>query len=55
MHTCAWLAAVGITSETIKLDDTISQDHLIQLIKEKNCDDSIDGVLVQLPVPAHIR
>lgn len=45
----------GITSEYEKLEETISQQDLIKKIKEKNEDDSVDGVLVQLPVPAHIR
>lgn len=49
------ISFVGITSETINLDATVSQEQLLDLIKEKNLDPSIDGLLVQLPVPAHIR
>lgn len=45
----------GITSETINLEDSISQEQLIKLIEEKNSDERVDGILVQLPVPAHIR
>lgn len=46
---------VGITSETLKLEETVSQEELLRIIEEKNKDSSVDGVLVQLPVPAHIR
>jgi len=34
--------------------ETVTQEELLQVINEKNADDGIDGVLVQLPVPAHI-
>mgnify|MGYP001801612786 CR=1 FL=1 len=46
---------LGITSETINLAETDSQEKLLRLIEEKNEDKSVDGILVQLPVPAHIR
>lgn len=46
--------AVGIKNTTIVKDDNISEEELINLIKELNADDSVDGVLVQLPLPKHI-
>jgi len=46
---------LGMTSETIRLDNSISQEALLEIIDEKNKDDDTDGILVQLPVPAHMR
>lgn len=46
---------VGVESETVKLDGNVTQDDLITIIEEKNNDDSVNGILVQLPLPAHIN
>ena len=46
--------AVGIKNTTIRKPDTISEDELLGLIHELNEDDSVDGILVQLPLPKHI-
>lgn len=45
---------VGIESDTMSLPDTVSADEVCKLIKSFNEDDSIDGILVQLPLPDHI-
>ena len=45
---------VGIESEIWHLPDTITQDELLDKIEKCNHDDSIHGVLVQLPLPAHL-
>ena len=45
---------VGIKNTTIRKPDTISEAELLGLIEELNADDSVDGILVQLPLPAHI-
>ncbi|MDE5955918.1 MAG: bifunctional methylenetetrahydrofolate dehydrogenase/methenyltetrahydrofolate cyclohydrolase, partial [Bacteroidales bacterium] len=45
---------VGIKNTTIRKPETISEAELIGLIKELNEDDSVDGILVQLPLPGHI-
>lgn len=45
---------VGINSVAHDLPNTTTQDKLLALIDELNNDESIDGILVQLPVPAHI-
>lgn len=45
---------VGFKSTTITKPDTITEDELLTLIKELNSDDSVDGILVQLPLPKHI-
>ncbi|KAK2160793.1 hypothetical protein LSH36_127g16047 [Paralvinella palmiformis] len=43
-----------ITSETLRLPTDISQDELISNISRLNKDDSVDGILIQLPIPPHI-
>lgn len=45
---------VGFKSVEHKLDVDTSQADLLKLIDELNNDDSIHGILVQLPVPDHI-
>lgn len=46
---------IGIESTMIKLNDNISENELIEWIKEFNEDENIDGILVQLPLPKHIN
>ncbi len=43
--------SVGISFTHIKLPDTISEDFVIKEIKRLNNDISINGILVQLPLP----
>ncbi len=45
---------VGFYSITHNMPDTISQDEIIATIKMMNDNPRIDGILVQLPLPAHI-
>lgn len=44
----------GIGGELIQLPQTTSQEQLLQLIRERNQRTDVDGLLVQLPLPAHI-
>ena len=46
--------AVGIQNTTILKPATISEQELLDLIGELNDDGSVDGILVQLPLPSHI-
>ncbi|KRT78670.1 hypothetical protein AMK59_7048 [Oryctes borbonicus] len=46
--------SVGVDSEAIRLPSSISEDDLIEKIKQLNSDDSVDGILVQLPLPEHV-
>lgn len=46
--------ACGIKNTTIVKDENIAEEELLTLIRELNADDSVDGVLVQLPLPKHI-
>lgn len=45
---------VGFKSTLVKLDDTISEADLLAKIEELNNDASLDGFIVQLPLPKHI-
>ena len=44
-----------IDSDVIKLAETTGEAELISLIRMLNKDKSVDGILVQLPLPEHIR
>lgn len=44
----------GFLSREYKYPDSVSQAELLSLISELNRDSAVDGVLVQLPLPAHI-
>ena len=46
--------AAGMVHRQINLDATISQEALLKVIAELNADVAIDGILVQLPLPAHL-
>lgn len=48
-------ARVGIEGVTLRLDENITEDALLDVIKELNNDDSVDGFIVQLPLPNHIN
>ncbi len=45
---------VGIAAHTIRLPAEISEEELVTRIARLNADPAIDGILVQLPLPAHI-
>lgn len=47
-------AEVGIANTTIRKPATISEEELLGIIDELNNDDTVDGILVQLPLPKHI-
>jgi methylenetetrahydrofolate dehydrogenase (NADP+)/methenyltetrahydrofolate cyclohydrolase len=46
--------AAGIATQTIRLPDDTSEAELLTQISRLNADPAIDGILVQLPLPAHI-
>lgn len=46
---------VGINSITKKYDSNITEVELLKLVDDLNKDDSVDGILVQLPLPDHIN
>lgn len=45
---------IGILSETIHVDESITQEKLITLVNKYNDDPTVNGILVQLPLPNHI-
>ena len=48
-------AEAGFDSATIHLPETTSEADLLAEIARLNADPAVDGILVQLPLPAHIR
>ena len=46
--------AVGFRSTTLPLPSDTAEDDLLGRIRELNADDGVDGILVQLPLPAQI-
>ena len=49
------LAEVGMVDKSITLPESTGEDELLKLIDELNKDDSVHGILVQLPLPKHIN
>ena len=47
-------AEAGMVSFAHNLPDTTSENELLQLVTELNADPKVDGILVQLPLPAQI-
>ncbi len=47
-------AEIGIDSETLAYEADLPEARLLALIDELNADASVDGILVQLPLPEHI-
>ncbi|WP_134088254.1 bifunctional 5,10-methylenetetrahydrofolate dehydrogenase/5,10-methenyltetrahydrofolate cyclohydrolase [Olivibacter sp. XZL3] len=45
---------VGFDSTNVRYEDDVTQAELIEKIKELNSDDTVDGIIVQLPLPLHI-
>lgn len=46
--------AVGIRNSTIRRPETTSEAEVLEIVAELNADDTVDGILVQLPMPKHI-
>ena len=49
------LAEVGMVARSVHLPENTSEDDLLKLIDELNKDNSVHGILVQLPLPKHIN
>lgn len=47
--------AVGIASKLLRLDDTLTEKDLINTIEMLNQDDTVHGILLQLPLPSHLN
>ena len=48
-------AAAGIAARTLRLPAETTEAALLEVVAGLNADPSVDGILVQLPLPAHIR
>uniref|UniRef100_A0A7S3V0N4 Methenyltetrahydrofolate cyclohydrolase n=1 Tax=Aplanochytrium stocchinoi TaxID=215587 RepID=A0A7S3V0N4_9STRA len=47
-------AEVGFHSVDISLDDTVTEEELLKVVEDLNERDDVHGILVQLPLPAHV-
>jgi methylenetetrahydrofolate dehydrogenase (NADP+)/methenyltetrahydrofolate cyclohydrolase len=45
---------IGIDAHDIRLPAETTEEEILSLLAELNADDSVDGLLVQLPLPDHI-
>lgn len=52
MRTCK---KVGISSETITLPEDVSEEVVLDVINKLNNDSTVNGILIQLPLPKHIN
>ena len=48
-------AEVGFKSTLIQRDANLSEAELLEIVQQLNDDPEVDGILVQLPLPKHIR
>ncbi|MBR5047464.1 MAG: bifunctional methylenetetrahydrofolate dehydrogenase/methenyltetrahydrofolate cyclohydrolase FolD [Eubacterium sp.] len=48
-------AYIGIDSRAYELPEETSQEDLLALIRDLNQDETVDGILVQLPIPDHMN
>lgn len=48
------LAEAGMLDKSVELPESTSEEELLSLIDKLNKDDSVHGILVQLPLPKHI-
>lgn len=45
---------VGIKSEVIRMTSEVSTEDVLKVVKQLNDDNTVDGILVQLPIPKHL-
>lgn len=49
------LEAIGLLNTVYKLDEDTTEEFLLGLLKDLAFDDTVTGILVQLPLPKHIN
>lgn len=49
------LAEVGMKDRSLHLPESTTEEELLKIISDLNKDDSVHGILVQLPLPKHIN
>jgi methylenetetrahydrofolate dehydrogenase (NADP+)/methenyltetrahydrofolate cyclohydrolase len=47
--------ALGLFSELITPPETVTTEEMLALIRQLNAREDIDGILIQLPLPAHVN
>ncbi len=47
-------AYIGIGSKSYELPEATTEEELVALMEDLNADETVNGILVQLPLPAHI-
>ena len=47
--------AMGFESQMVNLNEDISEKELLNEVNKLNMDNSVDGILVQMPLPKHIN
>ena len=45
----------GLISHTHRLSETTTAAELVELVKQLNADDTVDGIIIQFPLPNHIN
>ena len=45
---------IGMENELLRFEENIREEKLLEVVENLNKDDSVDGILVQLPLPKHI-
>src|ERR1700749_128248 len=48
-------AEIGFESSLIRFDGSVNEEELLNKIAELNFETTVDGILVQLPLPKHIN
>jgi methylenetetrahydrofolate dehydrogenase (NADP+)/methenyltetrahydrofolate cyclohydrolase len=46
---------IGFKSTLLRLQESVSEEELLEKIQQLNSDEDVDGILVQLPLPSHIH
>ena len=49
---CGW---IGMESETIRMSEDTTEEELLRVIAEQNADPAVNGILVQMPLPAGLN
>ncbi|MBR1725869.1 MAG: bifunctional 5,10-methylene-tetrahydrofolate dehydrogenase/5,10-methylene-tetrahydrofolate cyclohydrolase, partial [Muribaculaceae bacterium] len=45
----------GFKSSLLRYEEDVTEQQLLDTITKLNCDDDVDGFIVQLPLPRHIN
>ena len=53
-HKMATAAEIGVVVKLFQLSPVMTEEALIEFIQDLNRDDSVDGMIVQLPLPRHM-